>query len=126
MTSTESEKLGRFALDLTLDAIPDDVLTLAKEHFLDALGIALASSKFDFGEAILNGARALGDGTQATAIGSGVRLPAPSAALVNGVLARPASTSTTPISAPSIMPPRPRSRLPLPPAKLTARAAPKS
>lgn len=87
MTSTESEKLGRFALDLTLDAIPDDVLTLAKEHFLDALGIALASSKFDFGDAILNGARALGEGTQATAIGSGIRLPAPSAALVNGVLA---------------------------------------
>ena len=87
MTSTESEKLGRFALDLTLDAIPGDVLTLAKEHFLDALGIALASSRFDFGEAILNGAGALGDGTQATAIGSGVRLPAPSAALVNGVLA---------------------------------------
>ena len=81
MTSTESEKLGQFALDLTLDAIPGDVLTLAKEHFLDALGIALASSRFDFGEAILNGARALGDGTQATAIGSGVRLPAPSAAL---------------------------------------------
>ncbi len=87
MTSTESEKLGQFALDLTLDAIPGDVLTLAKEHFLDALGIALASSRFDFGDAILNGAGALGDGTQATAIGSGVRLPAPSAALVNGVLA---------------------------------------
>lgn len=63
------------------------MLTLAREHFLDALGIALASSKFDFGEAILNGARALGDGTQATAIGSGVRLPAPSAALAPAVLA---------------------------------------
>lgn len=86
-TATESEKLAHFALGLTLDDIPTDVLTLAREHFLDALGIALASTRFDFGEAILKGAQALGEGTQATALGSGARLPAPSAALVNGVLA---------------------------------------
>lgn len=85
--ATESEKLGRFALELTLDDIPQDVLTLAKEHLLDALGIALASSRFDFGESILRGARALGEGREATTIGSGARLPAVSAALVNGVLA---------------------------------------
>jgi 2-methylcitrate dehydratase PrpD len=87
MTETESEKLGRFALDLRLEDVPADVLTLAKEHLLDALGIALPSSRFDFGESILKGAQALGGGSQATAIGSGTKLPAASAALVNGVLA---------------------------------------
>ena len=86
-TTTESQKLAKFALDLQLEAVPADVLTLAKEHFLDALGIALASSRFDFGAAILQGARELGEGQQATALGSGVRLPPASAALVNGVLA---------------------------------------
>jgi len=86
-SETESEKLGRFALDLDLADVPAEVLTLAREHLLDALGIALASSKFDFGDSILKGAQALGEGSQATAIGSGARLPAPSAALVNGVLA---------------------------------------
>ena len=84
---TESEKLARFALELTLDAVPTAVLDLAKEHLLDVLGIALASSRFDFGRAVLQGVRELGEGQQATAIGSGVRLPAASAALVNGVLA---------------------------------------
>ena len=84
---TESEKLAHFALTLSMDAVPPAVLTLAKEHFLDVLGIALASSRFDFGRAVLQGVRELGEGQQATAIGSGVRLPAASAALVNGVLA---------------------------------------
>ena len=86
-TLTESEKLARFSLELTLADVPAAVLILAKEHFLDVLGIALASSRFDFGRAVLKGARELGDGQLAMAIGSGERLPAASAALVNGVLA---------------------------------------
>lgn len=84
---TEAETLGQFALGLDLADVPPAVLVLAKEHFLDALGIALASSRFDFGAAILKGAQALGRGDEATALGSGTRLPATSAALVNGVLA---------------------------------------
>lgn len=84
---TESARLAGFALDLSFDDIPDEVLQLARKHFLDALGIAIASSGFDFGRAVLEGVAELGEGAQATAVGSGVRLPAASAALVNGVLA---------------------------------------
>ena len=51
------------------------------------LGIALAAHDWDFGRAVLTAARELGEGGQATAIGSGARLPPASAALVNGVLA---------------------------------------
>ena len=87
INQTESEKLAHFALNLDIQSVPAEVLTLAKEHFLDVLGNALASSQFDFGRAILQGTRELGDGKQAMAIGSGQRLPATSAALVNGVLA---------------------------------------
>ena len=96
---TESQKLAQFALGLTLKDVPTDVLDKAKTHFLDALGIALASSRFEFGEATLRGVRELGEGQQATAIGSGARLPATSAALVNGVLAHSLDFDDTHIGA---------------------------
>ena len=84
---TETEALTAFTLSLDLSTVPTPVIDLAKEHFLDVLGIALASSTWDFGDAVLRGVRELGEGTQATAIGSGAKLPPASAALVNGVLA---------------------------------------
>lgn len=84
---TEAEAIADFALELELSAVPPAVVELAKEHLLDVLGIALASSTWDFGRAVLQGVRELGDGTRATAIGSGAKLPPASAALVNGVLA---------------------------------------
>jgi 2-methylcitrate dehydratase PrpD len=99
LTPTESEKIARFALDLQLADVPADVLTLAKEHLLDVIGIALASSKFDIGATVLRGARELGRGDDATAIGSGTRLPAASAALVNGVLAHALDFDDTHIGA---------------------------
>ncbi len=86
-TRTEAESIAEFALGLDLAQVPPDVVELAKEHLLDALGIALASSRWDFGRAALEGARELGQGGEAACIGSGARLPAASAALVNGVLA---------------------------------------
>ena len=84
---TESGKLARFALELDLQAVPEAVCELAKEHFLDVLGIAIASSQFDFGRAALEGARDLGEGGKATVVGTGERMPAASAALVNGTFA---------------------------------------
>ena len=85
--STESARFARFAIGLNIKDVPAEVLDLAREHLLDALGIAIASSGFDFGKIALAGVRALGEGTQATAIGSGKPLPAASAALLNGILA---------------------------------------
>lgn len=98
-STTESEKIVDFALNLRLQDIPADVLALAKDHLLDVIGIALASSKFDIGESVLKGARTLGQGQEATAIGSGARLPAASAALVNGVLAHALDFDDTHIGA---------------------------
>ena len=85
--ATESERIARFAVELKIKDIPPEVLTLAKQHLLDTLGIALASTRFDFGRVVLAGAQKLGRGDEASAIGSGTALPAASAALVNGVLA---------------------------------------
>ena len=96
---TESEHIADFALGLKLADIPADVLALAREHLLDVIGIALASSRFDIGTSVLQGAQALGTGSEATAIGSGARLPAASAALVNGVLAHALDFDDTHIGA---------------------------
>lgn len=85
--TTVSGQLAAFALDHRWEDVPDDVRALARGHFLDALGIALASSRTDFAAAVHGAARSLGAGGEATAIGFGTRLPAPSAALVNGTLA---------------------------------------
>jgi len=85
--ATESRKLARFALGLDYADIPREVLDVARGHLLDALGIALASSTFDFGRSVLEAAHELGTGDAARAIGCGTRLPAASAALVNGTLA---------------------------------------
>lgn len=97
--NTESAKLASFALNLQLSDVPEAVQRLAKEHLLDVLGIAIASTKFEFGRAVLAGVRELGEGTQATALGSGVKMPAASAALVNGVLAHSLDFDDTHISA---------------------------
>ena len=99
LTQTESEKIAEFALNIKLKDVPAEVLTLAKEHFLDVIGIALASSKFDIGRSVLKASIELGEGMQATAIGSGRRLPASSAALVNGVLAHALDFDDTHIGA---------------------------
>lgn len=85
--TTMSETLAEFAVKLTWEDLPVEVVGLAKQHFLDTLGIALASSQMDFGRAVHAAARGLGAGDEATALGFGTRLPAPSAALVNGTLA---------------------------------------
>ncbi len=85
--ATVSEVLAGFALGLRREDVPEDVVALAKGHLLDALGIALASSRMDFAVAVHGAAQTLGTGNESTAIGFGTRLPAASAALVNGTLA---------------------------------------
>ena len=84
---TESARFAQFALGLTLDQVPSAVQDLAKRHFLDVLGIAIASTGFDFGRVALQSVREMGEGGAAMSIGTGTPLPATSAALVNGILA---------------------------------------
>jgi 2-methylcitrate dehydratase PrpD len=55
-----SETVAQFVRDITLESVPAEVARKAKLIFLDALGIALASSTMDFGRMVLAVARALG------------------------------------------------------------------
>lgn len=84
---TETERLARFAIELELTDVPSPVVEKAKGHFLDGLGIALASTGFDFAGPILSGITALsGDGGNARVLGAGNFLPPVNAALANGTL----------------------------------------
>ena len=71
---------------LTFEDIPAPVLHRAKLLILDALGCGLASNAYDFADAALAGATALGGEGTCSVIGRDVRLPVRDAALVNGML----------------------------------------
>ena len=78
--------LARFANELTYDRIPAAIRQRAKELILDSVGIAFASTRYDFAHRTLSAAVALGGAGEHAAIGMGTRLPLRDAALVNGTL----------------------------------------
>jgi 2-methylcitrate dehydratase PrpD len=82
-----SEKLGTFVRELALADVPADVRQKAKLVFLDALGIALASSTMDFGRMVLDTARALGGNGESRLIGTRDKVAAANAVLASGTLA---------------------------------------
>ncbi len=84
--SLVSERLAHFALTLTFDRIPAAVVNRAKHLMLDAVGIALASTGFDFAHRTLSALRALSGGGEVPVIGFSERLPLRDAALLDGVL----------------------------------------
>lgn len=85
--ASASETLATFATALRFDALPPVVVAKLKVHLLDLLGVALAAAPTEFGARITSVARAMGGPPNATVIGSGDRMPAVWAALVNGTLA---------------------------------------
>ena len=86
MSESIADRLAAFVADTPDDAIPETVRTRAPHHMLDAVGIALASTRYDFAHKTLTALRGLaGEGT-VPVIGMPARLPARDAATVNGLL----------------------------------------
>jgi 2-methylcitrate dehydratase PrpD len=83
---TLAERMARFAYSLKARAVPHAVAECAREHILDAVGVGLAASSLPGSDALYRAVRALGAGEEATALGFAGRLPAASAALLNGTL----------------------------------------
>lgn len=82
-----SARLADFATGFTLDAVPQEVRTRAAHLMLDALGIALASTQWDFSRQTLAGLRELaGEGGDVPVIGYGQKLPLRDAAIMNALL----------------------------------------
>jgi len=82
-----SEKIAVFVRALKLAQVPSEVLEKTKPVFLDALGIALASSTMDFGGMALDAARALGGNRDSRLVGTADKIAAANAVLANGTLA---------------------------------------
>lgn len=81
-----ARQLAEFAATLTFEGIPLAVRDRAKLLILDALGVGLASNAYDFADAAVAGAIALGGEGPCSVIGRAVRLPVRDAALANGML----------------------------------------
>jgi 2-methylcitrate dehydratase PrpD len=64
--------------------LPDDVAAIARHFLADTLGVGAAGHDAPGAEAILQAARMMGQGTDSRLIGTSERLPAASAAFVNG------------------------------------------
>jgi len=81
-----SHALARFAANLRHEDIPANIRSRARHHLLDAIGIALASTKYDFAQRTLNAIAGLGGAGPVPVIGMPARLSARDAAVVNGLL----------------------------------------
>ncbi|MGC2202067.1 MAG: MmgE/PrpD family protein [Stellaceae bacterium] len=81
-----AETLARFTAGLEFQQIPAAVVTRAKYLMLDAVGIALASTGFDFAHRTLTAIRGLAGEGDTPVIGFPALLPMRDAALINGVL----------------------------------------
>jgi 2-methylcitrate dehydratase PrpD len=81
-----SRQIARFAAGLNLADVPAPVLTRAKLHILDALGLGLASTVQDYAASTYAGVAAMSSGGACSVIGRNERLDMRDAALVNAVL----------------------------------------
>jgi 2-methylcitrate dehydratase PrpD len=81
-----AEQLAAFAAELEHDAIPAEVRTRAAHHMLDAAGIALGSTRYDFAGKMLAGMLALGGSGEVPVLGLPARMSPRDAALMNGFL----------------------------------------
>ena len=81
-----AETLAHFTAGLSFERIPAAVVMRAKYLMLDAVGIALASTGFEFSHRTLTALRGLAGDGDSPVIGLPARLPMRDAALVNGVL----------------------------------------
>lgn len=84
-TPTAVAQLAQFAVDQRTVCAPE-VLADARQRLLDTIGITLPALTTDTARQIISLATEWGGNPTATALGIAERLPAPSAALVNGTL----------------------------------------
>ncbi|MFD4198361.1 MmgE/PrpD family protein [Amycolatopsis thermoflava] len=87
MTQTIVQWLAEFAASVRAKGLPAELREDAARRVLDVLGNSLAATSERPAAAVGALVREWGGSGRATAIGSGDRLPEPSAALVNGTLA---------------------------------------
>ncbi len=81
-----SQQLAEFAASFGYEAIPAPVAARAKHLALDAVGIALASTQFEFAHRTMSALADLGGTGERAVVGFSSRLPLRDAVVMNGVL----------------------------------------
>lgn len=86
-STTIAARLAGFTAALDIARVPERVRERAKHLILDAVGCALAATKFDFAGPTLRALQGLGGAGDSVVIGRRERLPLRDAMLANGILA---------------------------------------
>ena len=81
-----SEDLAQFVGNFPIGDIPANVTARAKHFILDAVGIALASTTYDFAHRAMTAISGLVGSGDTVVVGMPARLPLRDAALINGIL----------------------------------------
>jgi 2-methylcitrate dehydratase PrpD len=81
-----AEQLARFVGGFSAENIPAVVVARAKHLILDAVGIALASTTYDFAHRAMTAIAGFAETGDSAVIGMPARLPMRDAALMNGIL----------------------------------------
>ncbi|KAB2977616.1 MmgE/PrpD family protein [Streptomyces sp. SS1-1] len=84
---TLARRLAEFATQTSYETLPADVVDSVRKRVVDVLGLCVAAHRLPTSTAIVEHVREQGGQPQATVIGGATPLPAPLAALANGVLA---------------------------------------
>ncbi|MFF0508741.1 MmgE/PrpD family protein [Streptomyces fimicarius] len=84
---TLSRTLAGFAAGTSYETLPAEVTESVRRRVIDVLGLCVAAHRLPTSAAVVEHVTDQGGRTQATVIGGGTRVPAPLAALANGVLA---------------------------------------
>jgi len=84
---TASQVLSEFALALRYEQIPADVIERARSCMIDTIGAAYYGSRLPWSRIVLDFARLNSAAGDADAIGAGIKLRPPFAAMVNGACA---------------------------------------
>ena len=87
LTPATVQELSRFAIEgVAFDALPPDVIAIAKEVIVNAAAVGLAGAAQQEGHALTQFAQEMGGNGKCTIIGKGLRTSPVYAALVNGML----------------------------------------
>jgi 2-methylcitrate dehydratase PrpD len=78
-----SIRFARHVVDTRFEDLADDLIALAKVFILDTLGVGIAGSTADGASQLLAASAGWGSDRDAVVWGSGQRVPAPTAALIN-------------------------------------------
>ena len=85
LTMSIAQELAEYICGARLEHYPEDVVEIAKHCVIDSVGVALYGTKFEAAGVMLSFARETGGKQESTVLGDRLKVPAPLAALVNGV-----------------------------------------